>query len=426
MNASKLDRLLLLSAIRKQYTMTFKSILGFGLLNAASIVLGNELGSPPQLAEDYTAPPIVAQAATVGLAINTQDRAAVIRFFQTVYRASEDIEIGWNGDVSNCVAGVNSPAYKDATALRINYFRAMAGLPAAITLDNNLNAKCQKAALMMAAQGTTSHKPNATWKCYSADGADAAGHANLFLGTIGPEAIDGYIDDIGGANYFVGHRRWIFYPPQKVMGSGSIPRTENNFWSANALWVVTTGGSRPSKPAWVAWPPQGYIPYQVLPRGSGRWSFSYPKASFKGTTVTMACNGTNVPVTVETTANDLGYADNTLVWIPEGINAWAPAADLTYTVTLKNVSVSGLSKTFAYDVTIIDPEPIALSIRHVDTSQVEIYWPTNPPGYYLWGSDAPGITSGWVMVFPLPKINGSNRSVILKTSNPQEFFRLRK
>ena len=77
--------------------------------------------------------------------------------------------------------------------MRINYFRAMAGLPGDVVFDTTWNAQCQEAALMMIAEGNLSHSPPTGWACYSADGATAAGKSNLALGNHGPGAIDAYI-----------------------------------------------------------------------------------------------------------------------------------------------------------------------------------------------------------------------------------------
>jgi hypothetical protein len=171
----------------------------------------------------------------------------------------------------------------------------MGGLPADVILDSGWNAKCQAAALMMSAQGQLSHYPDASWACYSEDGKDAAGHSNL-AGCAGPEAIEAYMHDWGDSNYFVGHRRWILYPPQKVMGTGSVPATSVNgtyHFAANALWVVGGFGTRPAAPEWVAWPPDGYVPYPVV---YPRWSFSYPGADFSRASVAMSQSGSPVPL----------------------------------------------------------------------------------------------------------------------------------
>lgn len=287
--------------------------------------------------------------------VNPANRQEVVDFYRTNYLTAVGIPIEWNGNTTNCVAGTNSTAFAEATVLRVNYFRAMAGLPGDVTLDENWNHKCQEAALMMSAEGRLSHNPGPNWACYSVDGAEAAGKSNLYHGRDGPGAIDGYMDDWGSINYYVGHRRWILYPPQKVMGTGSIPLVGGRL-GANVLWVIGGFGTRPSQPAWVAWPPGGFVPYQVMPRVSRRWSFSLPGADFSGATVTMTAFSTNVPVTLEAQENNKGYADNTLVWIPEGVPTGAPVQDLAYTVTLTNVVVSGLPQSYTYTVTLIDPD----------------------------------------------------------------------
>jgi len=144
----------------------------------------------------------------------------------------------------------------------VNYFRAMAGLPA-VSHEAVKNAKSQQAALMMTANGMLNHVPPPSWICYSADGAEAAGKSNL-ASLPGPPAVALYMFDPGGGNTAVGHRRWILYPRQVELGTGS---TDN----ANDLWVIGTFGSRPATPEIVAWPPVGFVPYQlVYPRCPSR------------------------------------------------------------------------------------------------------------------------------------------------------------
>ncbi len=286
--------------------------------------------------------------------VNAQDRQQVVAAYYASYLASEDVPMDWSGDVSTCSAGTNSPLFKEAIIRRVNYFRAMAGLPGTVTLDESWSTKCQQAALMMAAQGALSHQPDPTWECYTTDGAEAAGKSNLYHGRSDASAIDGYIDDWGAANYFVGHRRWILYPPARVMGTGSI-LTAQGILGANALWVVGGFGARPPQPTWVAWPPKGYVPYQLLPRVSRRWSFSLPGADFRSAQVLMTCSGTNLTLVLETLQNDHGYADNTLVWIPVGVSTTRPSTDVAYDVNVKGVIVAGVTQDFEYSVTVIDP-----------------------------------------------------------------------
>lgn len=118
---------------------------------------------------------------------------------------------------------------------------------------------------MMSANRTLLHDPPPTWACYTQVGHDAAGSSNLALGAAGAGAVALYMDDSGLDS--VGHRRWVLYPPQSAMGSGS---TSN----ANALYVFGGQTAPASPPAWVEWPSSGYVPLQVEP--SGHWSRGPP------------------------------------------------------------------------------------------------------------------------------------------------------
>jgi len=110
-------------------------------------------------------------------------------------------------------------------------------------------------------------------------------------------------------------------------------------------------GPRPdTREAYVAWPPPGYVPYQVI---YSRWSFAYDDADFSGATITMSKNGSPLSLTVNTVVN--GYGENTLVWEPNDNFFSAPSADVTYQVAVNNVMVNGTSQNFSYTVTMIDP-----------------------------------------------------------------------
>jgi hypothetical protein len=291
--------------------------------------------------------------------VGTQSREEVRNFFNTVYAASQNFAIGWTGDLSTCTPGTSDAAFRDLVALRINYFRAMAGVPANIVFDSANNAKDQEAALMMSANSALSHTPPPTWSCYTADGADAAGNSNIALGNAGPDAITAYIEDFGDNNRAAGHRRWLLYPQTETMGTGDLPEPDAGHYSANAVWVFDAnyGGPRPAtRDGFVAWPPPGHVPYQLT---FPRWSFSLPNTTFSATIVTLSSNGVNVPVTLETVVPNVG--EPTLVWFPTGMSPSAPTlwpkpgADAVFTVQLQNVLVGGKSSNFTYTVTVFDP-----------------------------------------------------------------------
>ena len=288
--------------------------------------------------------------------IDPSTRQASLDFYINQYLPAENVPANWTGNHATCNAGTTSVEFKAAVLSRINYFRAMAGIPDVSSLSDTYNSKAQAAALMMSCNRESNHYPPATWICYTPEGAEAAGNSNLFVGTYGPDAVSGYVMDSGPGNYFTGHRRWILYPPQEQMGTGDIPPSVE-YPAANALWVIGDFGPRPAtREPYIAWPPHGYVPYQVV---YARWSFSYPYADFTNATVTMLSGETNVPLTLESVSD--GFGDATLVWRPydnDSSDPWPrPANDTTYTVTVSNVLIEGIPQTFTYDVTVFNPFP---------------------------------------------------------------------
>jgi hypothetical protein len=301
-------------------------------------------------------------------------------FFNGVYRPGEHASDYVEPDAGRCdylVFGSGDVAAED----RVNYFRAMAGVPAGVRMDAEFNAKAQEAAMMMSAQGALSHYPDPYWACYSDIGAEAAAASNLSLGSHGPEAISGQMRDNGDNNPAVGHRRWILYPQTERMGIGDMP-PRDGFAATNALWWedARLWSPRPeTRAAFVAWPPPGFVPYQVVP---GRWSFSYPDADFSEASVSM--DPALGPITLEPLDPAPGEShvigENTLVWLPDpdGVDPNAgdlwprPDADTTYRVTLRDVLVESPGgpqrRTFSYDVTVFDP---SLPASEAATARIE-------------------------------------------------------
>lgn len=295
-------------------------------------------------------------AAAAAIAVDTADREAVRNFYNALFAGAADAPIEWTGSYASGAAGTVGAAYQDATLLRINWFRAMAGL-ASVTLSPETGAKAQEAAMMMSVNNQLSHFPPTSWKGYTAIGGDAAGHSNLALGNAGADAINAYVSDYGDNNSIVGHRRWLFYPQTRQFGSGSVPGDGVSSAAANALWVFdgNYNTARPSvRDDFVAWPPRGNVPYTVV---YARWSFSYPDADFAKASVAVTKGGASIGVTLEAVQN--GYGENTLVWQLATVNANSamarPDKDERYSVTVSNVMLGGVARTFSYDVTVFDP-----------------------------------------------------------------------
>lgn len=329
-----------------------------------------QLGIPPT----FPAAPLPQEDVRViappakALSVNPQNWQASRDLYYSHYIGSEGVAMGWTGNHGTCTAGTTTQAYKNAMLLELNYFRAMAGIPAEVIFFNEYTTKAQQAALMMSVNGQLNHYPPSSWTCYTADGYDAAGNSNLRMGYPSlSHNIAGYMKDKGSGNYAAGHRRWILYPQTQIMGTGDVPSAPGYQYAANALWVFDSnyGGPRPAtREEYVAWPPPGYVPYQVV---YPRWSFAYAAANFGSAAVTMTRNGSPIAVTLETYAT--GYGENTLVWRPLAMAddaAWPAEHLVIYTVTVSNVVISGSPRSFTYTVQVFDPaQPVSATDNYL-------------------------------------------------------------
>ncbi len=358
--------------------------LPFAVAQAASAQMlpmaSAELGPAPVLqpgASTQSFVPEASPAAAAAISVNPANRYEVSLLYRNVYVAEDSLTNGWNGSVSPCNAGATAQAYQNATLERVNVFRALAGLPGNIAAFSATTDQTddQQAALMMAANRQLSHAPPSSWTCYTAAGFTGAGKSNLALGEgagfnyNGPTAIEGYMEDDGSstdpsANNEVGHRRWILYPPQLNMADGDVDSVAaTSYWSSDALWVFGPYGSRPSTPNGIAWPPRSYVPWQLLPSISNRWSLSLQNANFNSAGVAMTRNGVALATPVIDPPQDNGQpggsyiGDNTLVWEPTtgSVTYTQPVQDVVYHVSVTGITGTGVPTSVSYNVTVIDP-----------------------------------------------------------------------
>ena len=295
-----------------------------------------------------------------GPRVDPTNRSEAANFYNEYYVIPDDLNLEWSGNYTDCSAGSTGQRFREAILRRINYFRAMAGVPADVTFSDDYNRKAQAAALMMSANRRLSHSPTQDWQCYSQDGADGAGNSNLYLQVLSPDAIDGYMDDPGDHNIVV-LRRWLLFPQTMQMGTGDVPALGDNP-AANALWVIDTAhyfDARPqTRDGYVAWPPRGFVPEHLI---FDRWSISYADADFGNAQVTMTLNGQ--PVGVNVVSDGPGYGEATIAWEPnlgEAASSFSAAGgDNSFHVSVSNVRVDGAVRTFDYEITTFQPGPPA-------------------------------------------------------------------
>jgi hypothetical protein len=298
------------------------------------------------------------QVVTGGFSVNTDAREEVRGFYNAIYPSSENVPQGSTADQSGCTPGHNSNAFQQAELRRINWFRAMAGMPASIYLDPVDNWGSQQMAILQSANNVLDHNPTNTYDCYNTFAAHYAG-GDQALGADGAEATALFIWDYGAKNNDVGHRRWILYPPEIVMGVGDVA-SQGADAAANLTYVFDPAsfGARPAtRQPYVSWPPEGFVPIQVV---YPYWSFGLSNADLSAATITMTSNG--VPVTKVIQPYQTGFGENTLVWVPMGLDATTGGTsfpfngqDTAYSVTVNNINFGGATIEYSYNVTVFDP-----------------------------------------------------------------------
>ena len=333
------------------------AVFGFGSPAQAQHTLGQASPWPTNLSV-LPGPKPKFQTVTGGFVVNTDAREQVRDFYNAIYPTSENLPINSTANVADCFPGTNSPAFQAAVLRRINWFRAMAGEPATVVFNSIYNSNAQAVAVMISSSGQLNHNPPTNWPCYSPAGGAAAG-GNQAGGFNGADAISGYIWDFGNGNSEVGHRRWILYPQEQIMGTGDVLAT-NSFIAANSTFVFDSSINDPrpaTRQPYVAWPPEGFVPFPVVYR---YWSFALSNADFSAATVSLKSNG--VPVSLAIQSYQTGYGENTLVWIPMGLNADCECTtfpfsgtDTIYGVTISNIVVGSASVSVTYNVTVFDP-----------------------------------------------------------------------
>jgi len=284
------------------------------------------------------AAPGAADAGAPGPDADTGDRTAAATCARWLADRADMREGAWSGDVASCNAGDDLDPGRGNALRLINLYRWLAELPA-VTDDADLDAHAQACALMMRANGQLSHQPPATWACYTAEGAGAAGRSNISSGP-GVRSIDAYMNDWSSPTS-LGHRRWILSSGLGPVGVGSTD-------SYSCLWVIN--GVPGGGPAWTAFPPPGPFPLAAARSfghtldGSG-WSIQSNSIRLGDATIEVSEGGTVLPTTVTTLGANYGSSYAVSI-VPGG---WTMQAGKTY-----RVSVTGVPQAFAYSVQVVD------------------------------------------------------------------------
>ena len=340
--------------------------------------------------------PSGAAMSSSGLSVDNYDRNDVVAFWHAVYQASEGYEkrIKWTGNYTGS-SGKTSPEFTRDVERRLNFFRAMCGVPANVKVNSGSSVvignsdafkpshsttksqAAQDAALMLvrnynSSNGSNpamSHNPPQNVAGWSAAAWNAAAHGNLAFGIFGPGAVSEYmIEEIstGSAtsywNSLVGHRRWCLYPAATDFASGDQPGKSAYVPPTNVLYVSQSNRelASVSNVGFVAYPAAGFFP---APVNSRFWSLSATGADFSSAKVRMTdAAGRTVSISAVQASNS--YGDPTLIWtVPSEAAAKSVYQDRKFNVHVTGIKGKGVSSSHSYWVTLINPNRLTASLN---------------------------------------------------------------
>ena len=338
---------------------------------------------------------VTAAWTVVACAYDYLERDAVVMYYHTMFTSGAQAASGWNGNVAACDAGTTSGAYRDEVLRRVNFYRLLAGLPRVSLSSDVRDVDVQNAALMASANSAAHPSPPATWNCYTASGYNGAFNSIQALGASGVQAIDLYMEALGPDAASAPQRRWLLYPPQVQVATGDIPVGTRS----NALWTMGPFGARPDRPAGTAWPPRGYVPWDVVPRTSKRWSMSAPGVVFAPYTLAIweTVAGTSVAHAPTVEPWTLGHGDNTIVFNLDNVAFnTAPREDRWITVLLRDDNYVA-PRLFDYSVALFDAGrlPVGITADFDGDGKSDLVWHDPLTGRTsLWLVDGTGFKAG--------------------------------
>ena len=263
-------------------------------------------------------------------------------------------------DVDACRAGRLTQAAKDRALEAMNQIRALHHL-SSVQYSSRYDQQMQEASLIQAANGSLTHYPEPSAKCYTEAGAKGS-RGNLFTGSRnGDWDADPASDMAGWTNdarnlsgrSAAGHRRWMLNPFAVYVSYGQVHGyAAQKTHSFDAEPVV----SPQIEVEYVAFPYEIY-PFNLL-RDDPPWSFSVVEDKTKiwgntweyfdhaAVTVTRVYDGVSLAIS-NRYADTQGYGvGNFLSWQVEDWDY-----DTLYEVEISNVAMqSGETRSFEYQV----------------------------------------------------------------------------
>jgi uncharacterized protein YkwD len=248
--------------------------------------------------------------------------------------ALDRTEVTWSGDAATCAPG--DVLGRERALAFVNHVRGMAELTA-ITLDPTQAEAAQACAVLMHANGSTTHTPPPSWQCYTQTAADAA-ELGLLANLPAVGAMSGLLVDPGNEGT-LGHRRWLLSSGVSGVGIGST----------DAYTCLTLGDDFTTGTGITPWPPAGEVP-RALFEAYGHhvdevgWSLQSDDVDLSSAVVQVWLDGEG-PVSADVEVLPGGFGSRYAVRIVSG--SWSEADHV-------RVEVDGLSEPFTWEVQPVD------------------------------------------------------------------------
>jgi uncharacterized protein YkwD len=266
--------------------------------------------------------------------------------------------------VSSCSTGQLKDSERTAVLAKLNAVRTRHGL-SAVTYDSSFDTAAAEAAMYMVANKGLTHSPSNSGLCYTSGASTLAGSSNLHLSwtsasttqnIASSDAIVGYLIDDNVAS--LGHRRWVLYPFLSKTTYGRVdgqPAGTSNKYMASVLKVIGNAASSVSMTNdFVAYPYGSYpasefstswfLSFSVVASKTNANANGNSQVSFASASISVKKpDGTALTIS-EQSADYTGYGlPNHLQWKAAGLQN-----GVSYTVTISNVVVNGVTREFVY------------------------------------------------------------------------------
>lgn len=187
----------------------------------------------------------------------------------------------------------SQPTYDKATddtraLIELNYTRWLVGFDTKTELTNDYDDQVIQCAMNCAANGRLSHYPESNSSCYTPAAYAGCSTSNLAASSgylNAATALQQLIDDQGGNNLEVGHRRWILYSGLTKTTFGGAYNSEAFLSNAVAQKVIFDDSESGKQLTFTAYPPPGYFPAQFVYSRFSFWAPGIPLGADVNVTV---------------------------------------------------------------------------------------------------------------------------------------------